>query len=280
MAEPVATETPKMRALRNLSAQFPVANQQVANQQTAGRDLQLQSAVARVPASNVGAAPTTQLGAGMAQQAGQQQVQGVQQGVQQQQQVAQLGAQQINQENQARTAGLQSGLAEQKMDAATRLANLDSKLKQDLYDKQMSFEKDELGRSVMNQRQLADYALLSAKSGEELSNYSQKVEQANKRKLSLLENDAKLVREQLIFEQNKKSQERNNDRVRELGEIEAYMNNTIQDAKSKAAKDAAIWSSLGTMAGIGVGAAFGGAAGAQTGAQVGGAAGGIAGSYA
>ena len=266
--------SPRLKALQNLSNALPVANQQVAQQQKAGRDLQLQAAVANTPAAAVGPGTGAQLGTAMQNQSGDQQVTAAKGAVDQQQQVAQLGQQAQATADKGQIAGLQAGARQSEMDNVQRFAALNAGVKKELYDDTMQFQKDEIGRTLMNERQLADYARLNAKSDEEYKNYAQIADQASQRKLQTMEKAFDLVQQdldnQLAIAEQKKDQAAKQAIIKAKRDAEAAM----QKEKNKRANDSAAWTTGGTIVGTAVGAYFGGPAGAAAGGAIGGAAGG------
>ena len=279
----MAVQSQRMSALQQLAKQLPVASQRVAQGQAAARDIQLQQAVQRAP-QTAGVQAAQQTGAAVAHQAGQQVVQGAQQQVQQVGQVAQLGAQQQGQEAQARVASAESGARQEQMDQAQRLGQLDAKLKQELYDDTIKFQQDELGRTVFNEQQLADYARVSAQSDETYNNMAQRAEHASKRKLEMMERAHKIVMEDL--QQKYALAEQAKDQVTQLeirGMISAA-NAQMAREKADAANRQAMWQAGGTVVGAvagslipipGVGTAVGAAIGGSLGGAVGGLAGGL-----
>jgi uncharacterized protein YcfJ len=153
------------------------------------------------------------------------------------------------------------------MDQAQRLGALDSRLKQELYDNTMKFEKDELGRTQFNEQQLLDFARTSAVSDEQIQNYKQSIEQASRRQEQAMEHATKLVIEDLN-RQYDAAKARNDfratveiDRQRKDAEAE------IQKQKNKAANRTAAASAVGGIVGAVVGGIYGGAGGAAVGGQ-------------
>lgn len=270
-------DTPRMTALRNLSKQLPVANQRLAQGQAAARDLQLQQAVAKAPVAAPVTSTAQQTGGALAQQAGAQQSQAAQQGVQQAGQVGQLGLAESARQQQADIASQQAGVREQQMGQAERFAKLNEGLKKQLYDDQMKFQKDELGRTQFNEVQLADYARANAKSDEQLRNYSQRAQQLSKRKQQMMEHAHKMVMADLDHKHKMAEKSKDQESIVEIEMMKRGANEQMAKQAAKAANTAAMWQTGGTIAGGVAGAVFGGPAGAAIGAQVGGAVGGLLG---
>lgn len=265
-------DTTRMKALKNLSNSLPVANAQVAAGQNAARQMQIQSAVKAAP-QKAGTATAQETGASVAANAGQQMIQNAGQTIQQQQQVGQVGLAEQARQNQAEVQSLASGGREQTMDNVQRLAALDSKAKKELYDDQMSFARDENGRTIFNEQQIADYARMNAKSNEEFKNYAQVATQASNRKLQLMETAYKKVQEDLNFKYAEAKQKGDQAAQKQIASDQSDMAARMQRERAKAANNGAMWQTGGAIVGTVVGGIYGGPAGAMAGGAAGGAAG-------
>lgn len=269
-------DSPRLSALKQLSSQIPVANSRIAQQQKAGRDLQLQQAVARAPAG-AGVQQAQQAGAQQAAQAGQQTLDTQQTGMQQQGQVAQVAAQGQQQEQQSQQFGLEQGLESQKLDNVQKFANLSEAAKKEMFDSRMQFQKDENGREFLNERQLADYAKLTAKSADEFKNYAQQAEQAHTMQLQALETINKRLEMAMKNEASRKEEGLDMLNTREIAQMKSEVEARIQRENARAANRQSAWQAGGTIVG-GVIGILGGPAGVAAGASIGGAAGGAVGS--
>lgn len=126
----------------------------------------------------------------LAQQAVQQTGQKVQQADQQASQVGlgvqqgqlQQQSQQVEQDLFRREEALKKNVSDQEM----TLRKLSSRLGQELHEDTTKFKRDELGRAFLNEKQLADYAVLQAKNQEELQNFIQLQSQMHERKAQML----------------------------------------------------------------------------------------------
>jgi hypothetical protein len=287
-------DTPRMSALKQISNSLPVANKKVATQQQAARDLSLQQAIGKAPATAATPAMAQQTGAAIAQQAGQQQVANVQTGLEQQSAVGQLGQQAVAQQASADIASLKQGSAEQQLSNEQKFAQISEAAKQEMFDKRKQFAEDQLGQKFSNDRQMADYVRLNAKSEQDWLDYQQKTDQLYKRKSQMLDSAFKKVAQQLestdqILNQLKdqalkkdlSSREKHNAKKlyeQKLKERNALRQGQIDLQKSLAKEQAdaanrqAMFQGVGTIAGAGVGFLAGGPAGAAVGASLGGAA--------
>lgn len=276
MADPVQPQSTRLKALQNLSNQLPVANAQVAQGQAAARDMQLQQAVKAAPAGQNITQTAQQTGAASAQNAGQQLIQNASNQVKQQGQVGQLalGEQQLG--NQQSLSNQQQSAGQNQMNNVQRLAGVSEQAKQELYDKQMQFKKDEMGRTQFNETQLQDYLRSNAQSDEQFANYKQTADQLTKRKLQAMEQAAKLIEVDLNQKQALAEQKKDQQSAKEIADIRREIQEQMAREKSRAANRAGAFAAGGTIAGGVAGAVIGGPAGAMVGAQAGGALGGMA----
>lgn len=274
----------KMQALQNLQAQLPVANQRLAQGMKAARDLQLQQAVARAPTGAAIAPAAQQTAAAATAQMGQQQVGAAKQMIQQAGQLGQLqvGEQQL--QSQKELAQAQQAAKQEDMDMADRFARLDLNAKKELYDNEMQFKKDEAGRTLFNERQLADYAKQNALSDEQYKNWSQQAEQATRRKLQAMETAFRIVEEDLTQKFQLAEQQKDFAKSREIAAIRKELQERMERERARAANNAAMWQAGGMIVGTAAGAAAapftGGAINPATGALIGGSLGGSLGGLA
>lgn len=192
--------------LGQLSQQIPVANQRLAAQQKAARDIQLQQMVRQAQPVQATPAIAEQAGTAVAQQAGQQQVQAVGAQAQAQDQIAALGQQVQAVENQARVGDLQAGLRDQQITDAERFAQVSEQAKAEMFDSRRKFAQNELGRKFDNERQLADYAKLRARSDEDWKSYTQSMDQLSRRKSQMLGAAQGRIEQQLVQQQTELEQ--------------------------------------------------------------------------
>ena len=274
MAIPVG-QSARSRQLQTLAQGMPVANQAVADQLQQGRQTQLQAAISSAPTGVSTRQAAQQVGAQQAQQAGQIQTGIMEQDLKQQAQLGQLGLAEQAQTAQKGLADRQLGLQQKQRELTGKLTAIDSRLKNELFDKQLSFQRDDMGRTLYNDRQLLDYKLMTAKSDEDLSNYEQKVSQLSKRKLQILEAAYKKIAQTLEQQFTKGQQKLDQAQKKRLVLAEAAMKEKIAREKANAANRGSMFSSAGTIAGAAVGTYYGGPAGGAAGAAVGGGAGSI-----
>lgn len=275
-------DTARMSALRQLSARLPVANQRVATGMQAARDLQLQKTVGTAPT----AAPVQQtaaaIGGQQAAQAGQTQLAQVEQQAGQQQQIAFLGGQANQQANQATMFGLQQGARQQEMQNAQRLAGISEEAKQTIFDQRKQFAKDEMGRTFLNERQLADYAKLKSKSDQDYQNYAQTADQVHQKSQMLNEAAYRKLTQSLENDYELQKMGLDQNQILELHQLKKQAEISQQKARAKAANNRTMWSAGLGVAGAATGAVLvpgvGGPVGAMVGAQLGSAVGNYVGS--
>jgi hypothetical protein len=271
-------ESNRYSALKSLEGALPVVNQNVAKQQKAARDMQLQAAVAKAPASSPTTTTAQQTGSAAATQANEQGMTQAQQLIEGQAKLATAGLQMKSNEVENNLAGQQLAARDNSMDNVQRLANISESAKRDLYDKQMSFQKDEDGRMMFNERQLIDYARSNAETEEQFQNYAQTADQIHDKKIQVLEAAYAKLDEQLKFEYAKNKQDQDQGLTLKLDKMKRDMEKKIREDKTRRANNQQAWKSGGQIVGAVIGGIYGGPTGAAAGGQAGGAAGGAIGS--
>lgn len=265
-------ETNRSRALQALS--MPIANQEIAQRQEAARQIRLQGAMRQAPPTQKS---EVQAAAGqLTQEAGQQAVQNQSQN---QQQVMGLATQQL----QAESDQQQNLLGQQKLeldkkvrDNENQLASLGLDIKRELFDDNMQFQKDEMGRTRFNQAQLSDWAIENATSEEDYKNKVQKMEQVHKMELQIMEAAQKKIDQQLEFEYAKKMQDRDNETIRRLAQYKKDMTDAYNRKLAAYKNRQGQWQAGATIAGAVIGGVMTGGAGTAAGAAAGAAIGGAA----
>lgn len=266
---------PRNATLAGLAKGFPSANQASVGLADAQRSTGLQDSVA--------AAQPSQLTTQATQQAGAQQASGMaadRAAVAKvaNQQSAQLGRLALGNQaldDQKSLASRQLGLAAKQRDAVNQLAQLDGRLKQELHDKQLAFQQDELGRSLFNERQLLDWKLVSAQKEEDWMSFEQEVRQLSSRKQQMLQMSYEKIKQALAQSDASRNQELDQETKRRLVEAKIALEEKMAKEKAKAANRAGMFQAVGTIAGAAAGSFAGGPAGAMVGAQAGGAVGGL-----
>ena len=155
------------------------------------------------------------------------------------------------------------------------LARLGNGIKEELLDSRLAFESDEAGRKFSNTRQLADYAISSAKSDIEAKDKMQSILNAAKTQELMMG----ALRDRLATIQQQGFVERQGDldaqSAIKVANLRADAEKRAQKAKSDAANRQSMWSSAGSLIGVGAAIALAPATGGVSLAAVGaGAAGG------
>jgi hypothetical protein len=270
-------ETDKTKALAKLAQQFPGQQQDTINQSMASNVSQLQASLGAAPTQIQDVASAAQKAGGTfagAQVAARQQAQ--QQLGAQAQTMGQIGMQAANIAGQKQLAEQQSAMSQKSIDFANRLAKLDENTKDQLLDQQIAFQKDKRGKAFLNDRQLMDYAVTHAKNAQEFQTYAESIQRASQRQIAMWETAAKKLGNELERQLQMGESAQNQQLKRDLAQLKMEAEKKAANAKRKAANRAAMFQTVGTVAGIGAGAMTGTPQGAMIGGQLGGAAGTLA----
>jgi hypothetical protein len=148
-------------------------------------------------------------------------------------------------------------------------------MKSDLYDGNLKFQKDELGRTMFNERQLVDWAITKARNEEEFENYQQIASQMLERKRMVFDQAWKVLEQNLVYAYNKAEQEKDFALKAELADMKRRFEEKRQRMAAEAQASGAMWSTIGGIVGAGAGLYLGwgnpaaAAAGAAAGQQLG-----------
>jgi hypothetical protein len=268
----------RLEQLQQIGQQLPVANQRIASQQAAARNIQMQQQLGGMSA-NTGVPQAQQVGAGVTAQAGQQSLQNQQ--VQQQQvgEVAKLGLQQQQLENQQSLASKQMQAETESRKLDMQVSRLSADQKQQLFDNRLKFEYNKAGESYMNVRQLSDWTRLNAQNQQQYQDYVQKMDQTSSRELYSLQVASAKISQQMEEQSQQTIQSSRQATMAQLAQAKHDLDMQIQAKKNKAANTAAQWRAGGAVVGAVAGAAVAGyfSGGTATGAgYAGGAAAGAA----
>jgi hypothetical protein len=251
-----------------LAQQNPAQNLRVAQGLQAGRVAGMQQQVAQAPVAGPRAAQA--LGAQQAAQAGQINLQAQQQTVQQQQQIGQAAL-----EAQRGQASLELGAKDlqrrKRADELTgKLYQLDKGLKNKLLDESIAFEKDEMGRTLFNERQLLDYKLQSAKSDVEFQKYEQQMQELSTRRMTMLKIAYQKVQQELSQAQEMTQQQLSQAQTKRLVEAKRALEEKMAREAARRKNRAAMIGAVGAVAGAVVGTLIAPGAGTVAGASLGG----------
>jgi hypothetical protein len=274
--------TTRAQKLQKLSLSLPQKNQQLAQGQQQARQIQLQEQIKQANPYG-GPQVAQQMGAQQAQQAGKIQLESQQKGQQQSQMIGQMGLEQQARAQRETGAQQQLALGANQRDTANRLAGLSSGLENQLLNDQLQFQRDQAGQTVMNDRQLMDYAALKSRNAEEYSEYAQAANQMAQREIQLLEASYRKISQALNQNYIKKGKPLDQALRKELAEKKQATEKAIQKKKNAAANRSAMFRAggailgavVGTIAAPGAGTAAGATAGASIGEGLGSIAAGI-----
>lgn len=268
----------RISQLNKLAASIPVANQQLANNLQAARATQLQRTIGGLAPEQAGGTELAQqIGAQQAQQSGAIQVQTAQKTAQQTQQVAQMALQEDKMQKNQELFTRQQALNQRNRALTNQLARLDNNLKDRLLDQQLQFKKDEFGRTIWNERQLADFAILQAKTQVDLDKFEQMIDQQSRRRLQIMQAAQNKLKQ--VLEQNylREGQELDQATRMEIARLKRAAAEKEAREKAKRASFGAMLQGALVVAGAAAGWAIAGPAGgaaaqaaaATLGAQVG-----------
>jgi hypothetical protein len=223
-------------------------------------------------ASRPGAAPVNlqSLAAGVAAQQGAGAVQQAAKDVAMSQKSSDVRLGQIQQGAERSLADRRLRLKELQLEADRDLSDLGLQVEREKFDNNMLFERDELGRTAMNNIQLRDWAVMSAENRESYLDKVQSVELAHKRKIQLLETAHARLSQALTLESKEGQAKLNRETKERIVRAKAELERQIAEDKAKAANEMMMFTALTTIAGTAVGAKMGNpAAGAAVGQGLG-----------
>lgn len=130
------------------------------------------------------------------------------------------------------------------------LDSLGLNLKSQYVDSVMKFNKDELGRTAFNNRQLADWAATKARNEDDYAKHEAIMNQAIQRKQAVLDQAYRVI-SQSLNQQFETAQQANNQVTQEkIAGIRKQLAETQLAAKRKAASDSAMWNYGGAIIGM------------------------------
>ena len=241
-------ETLTQAGLAGLASQMPIRNQVVADQQKAARLLQLQQAVAGMtPQQAPTATQAAGMGATMAAQAGQQQVERAGQQVQQAGQLAKLGQGEAELTSTQKVSALQTGAQREQLDQTSRLAALDDRTKREIFDNELQFKRDQNDVALFSERQLADYKRLNAQKDQDYANWATKAKQVHDRNIATLQAISDRLAEVEKNNYYVGKQRLDQAQTKELAQLKRDNDLRLAKAKAKAANTATMWAAGGGL---------------------------------
>lgn len=249
---------PNQSIFRNLSAQMPGQNKQVVSglQEAAKSQMQAQLGGAQPLGQPMGIRQVQQMGAQATAAQAQPILQVQQQAQQEAAKLGQLSLQEKQQQTQKQLQERQFNIQRGQREMESQLGTLNKELKQRLLDDQFSFQKDELGRTLFNERQLLDYKLATAKSGVELKELEQKMRQTSQRKIQMLKTAQAKLNQGLTQEFQKGQQELDQAQRKRLIQAKVEIDKKIAREQARAKNRGSMFSAIGTLAGVAIGGAL------------------------
>jgi len=264
---------------RNIAADMPRQNQRVATGLQEAAKMGVQAQLGQIGQAGQGPLSVQQVqqaGAQAAAQQGQATLQAQQQQAQKAMQASQQAAKVEAEETQQRLREREFGIKKKANVLERQLGVYDEKLKNELFDKNIKFQKDELGRTLFNERQLMDYKIYSTKSKIEFRKFEQDMRNMSRRRIKMLDVSLAKIKQELRQQFDKDQLELNQEQKMRLLKAKQAIEEKIARAQANAANRASMFSSAGTIIGAGIGAILavptGGlsvAAGAAIGASIG-----------
>jgi hypothetical protein len=229
----MTTQNPATQAQQSADLQLQQAGQQMAQSGLTPQKTQIQQAASQV-----------------AQVKGQEQLKATQQNVQQAAQERQLQAN-SNKINKVKEIMQSKQKVQQETLKNTDLLDgIGMNLRNKYVDQVKQFQKDELGRSLMNTRQLSDWAALKARNEEEFAEYSDMMQQALEKKQAITDQAFKVISQELSQQFAIAEQAKDQATMEEIGAIKKRIQEAQIKAKKDAANKSAMWTTVGTVVGI------------------------------
>lgn len=263
----MAVTSSRTTQISQLAGAMPAANEQVARGLQASQRAGLGAQV--VQATRQGKTPgqlALQQAAASSQQAqGQVALQAQQQTAAQMANLAQTQMQEDALQKQQLLFQRQQELSKQQQSFSQQLAAFDANLSQKLWQEQMQFEEDEMGRKQWTERQLLDWQLLKTNNIEELEKYEQFATQVSQFELQALEGAYATIMEEIQRQQQLDDLLKDQALEMELVQAKARIEKEMAAAKARDKERAMMWSVGGQIVGTAVGVAVGVAATVSTG---------------
>ncbi len=270
-------ETSRLKAIRAIKSNMPVADKATAQQMKAGNDFLLQRAVGQMPlpgtqqASVAAPAAASQIGTTLAGQMGQQQVAEVNKQRTTTQQLGNLamGAQQLQFQG---TMGADVRQVQSKLfDAQQKLGRLDEAAKADIFGQRLQLANEDMTNKFLNERNLWDYQVMQGKSEEQMRDYAQTATQAYQKKQRLMEAAYNKLLQGLEQEYQQGNLKLDQAQKERLTRFKVEVEKQMRKDKAKASGISSIFGAAGTILGAAGGFIItgGNPAGAMAGASVG-----------
>jgi hypothetical protein len=143
--------------------------------------------------------------------------------------------------------------------ASARLSRLGEDVKNQILDDNLSFQRDKMGRTRFNERQLADWVVLKANKTEDFENFKQKSALYHERNMQIMNQSYKVIESELQQYTNKTLTMQDLSRQKILAKAQAAMKKKMSEEANRRSQGAAMGKGIGMVVGgiIGVVAGWG-----------------------
>jgi hypothetical protein len=276
----MADLTPNTTRADQLTTLSNQVGQSITGQAQAGqaqRVTGLQQAVQQ--ATQAGAKPTASqlqsMGGQQTAQAGEIGLSAAQTGQTRETQIGAMGLQEQFMADQQALSQKKLSVQAQSQKNTDTLSSINVQVKQELIDKQNQFASDAMGRTIFNDRQLADLAIFKAQSQNDLDQYEQNVHEQTQKRMAMLQQAQKVIQDTMQNGAASWNQTMNQDLQKQLAQQAYNLQQKLTAAQNRANSNAAIFSGAGMVIGAVVGGVLTGGAGAMAGASIGAGVGGL-----
>jgi hypothetical protein len=245
--------------LSNLMQQVPGQNKQVLTglQEAAKTQVQAGFGSQGPMGQPMGVRQIQQLGAQATAAQGQAAISSQQQTVEKAGQLGEMTVQEQAAEAQQRLQARQLGLQRQQRDLDTQLKNFNSKLHVELVERETQFQRDEMGRTLFNERQLMDYKLSTAQSQIEIKNLETQMRAASAKRIQMLQACNQRLLTDLKEESAKSEQEKDQASILRIEKAQLELKRKLEEERQSLNAKAAKASAIGALAGGIIGAFIG-----------------------
>jgi hypothetical protein len=222
------------------------------------------------------------MGAALTAQTGAQNLQQLKQATTQQNAYGQTQLSESGRQNRQELARRHIALQNEERGMRQQLADMDRDVKNKVFDDELQFRRDTLGRTIFSQKQLMDYAVLKATNDEQLRDYENTMAQGYMYKQAMYNQSKALIEQELRKQFTIDEQDRDQKHTLRLQNALTRIQNEMNQIQTDANNTASMWQAGGAIIG-GIGGAIAGTfagmpvQGAMAGAGLGGGLGTMAG---
>jgi len=265
--------TSRIEALKSLRERFEPANQRMAQGRAAAQAYKLQRA--QLPR---GPAATAEIAGAAAREAGERQLEEAAQRRQREAQVGELALQETGRQAEQRQFERGIELRRENLRLNSEIAKLGRDAREELFESRNKLYRDRMGRTYLNERQLADVKIAEAVGEEKFRDWAQEAEQQHSRRLQILQAAHAKISQTMEQGYLRRKGDLDQQAKLELAERKRQIEEKMAREKADMQQKAAMWEAGGTVIGAaagtlipipGLGTAAGAAAGATAGKGLG-----------